>query len=390
VQDVDFSDRLRGANGKHKSYRVRRGGRERVYGDDSDDGVVEESRAQKIARLVREVEEMEAQLPRGVDSSDDQALEQQGVELREQDERVVQRLSKALRAMQTRSIAPTSDTAKLAADETLPGTLPSPQNASQAHPSQSTQAVEEHTSRVLSRAAALEARLSALESLVGSTTTDSTTTSSINTGKPMLSHLALLEKQVTTINTTNPPQLESMSSQIQQLLQVTRTLSSARELSATSLQKLQAQRSMGVPRGVNPALLATSSFNYVDKNASMVPRTEAPQPTPQLLEDPEHLARVDKLYSTLPSIEAALPVLPAIIERLRTLRFVHADAANARQGIKDLHKRQVDICAELTRWKEALDKVEIVIKEGTDTEKVNREEIEAWVKEMESRVKVLM
>lgn len=336
-----------------------------------------------MARLIREVEELKVELAEeNEQKKDEQAASSDG------DIKVITELSKVLHDLQSQHLVPSAsssssiETATLAAKNVTKASDSASQSAFVTQPApstQSTEAIEAHTSRVLAHATALEARLAALESIIGppSTQPSTTTTSS----KPVLTQLTQLENQLSSINSTSPSSLEAMSSQIQQLLNDTSRLTVARQDATIALQKLQTQRSMGVPKGFNPAGGAT---NYRSTTGIALPPEPSTLQPP--LEDPDHLARVQKLYETLPTIEATLPFIPAVVERLRTLKAVHGDAASARQDLKEVERRQGEIGVELGKWREGLEKLEAVVKERKQGEQDNREEMEKWVKELEERL----
>lgn len=376
AKGVDFSDRLIGVGRQRKSYHVRRTGRGR---DDEN----EETSKERMARLIREVEELKVELAEENEQpKDEHATSSDG------DIKVVTELSRVLHDLQSQKLVPRnasgSSSIEIAPTQSISkaSDSASPQSASttQTSPStQSTEAIEAHTSRILSHATALEARLATLESLIGPPPTQSS--AAATSSKPVLTQLTQLENQLSSINSTSPASLEVMSSQIQQLLNDMTRLITARQDATTALQKLQTQRSMGVPKGFNPAGGATS---YRSTTGAPLP-TEPSTPQP-LLEDPDHLARVQKLYETLPTIEATLPFVPAVVERLRTLKAVHSDAASARQDLKELERRQGEIGVELGKWREGLERLETVVSEGKQGELENRDEMEKWVKELEERL----
>jgi len=389
-RDVDFSDRLVGIGRQRKSYHVRRAG----SGRDDENGS-EESSKERIARLVREVEELKAVLAEEKDVGEDEQKNDMTVASSDDDIKLITELSKVLRDLQSQKPIPSGASKSNLIETITPATenglkasdAVSSQSGSMTQPppsAPSTEAVQAHTLRILSQATALEARLAALESLIGSPPTQAATTSS----KPVLTQLTLLEAQVSSINSTSPSSLEAMSSQIQHLLHETSRLTTARQDATTALQKLQTQRSMGVPKGLDPASMAAGGVTSYRSTAGtpLLPESSTSTSPQPVLEDPDHLARVQKLYEVLSTIEATLPLVPAVVERLRTLQALHSDAARARQDLKDLERRQGEIGVELRKWRQGLEKLEVVIGEGRQGDEENREEIEKWVKELEEKL----
>lgn len=143
--------------------------------------------------------------------------------------------------------------------------------------------------------------------------------------------------------------------------------------------------------------LLTSSQNYIDsitkkvkdlvtemeilseKKSKMDPETN--ESTSILQEQ-----KIDALYSSLETIESISPILPNLLDRLKALRTIHADAATVTTGLKDCTERQYIIQKELVELKEALERIEFVIKESKDTIQSNMKEIENMVKELEQKI----
>jgi nuclear migration protein JNM1 len=107
------------------------------------------------------------------------------------------------------------------------------------------------------------------------------------------------------------------------------------------------------------------------------------------LEDPEQIAKVNALYGTLATIESLSPMLPAVLDRLRSLRAIHADAATASESLGRVEKRQEDMGTEIQRWREGLEKVEAAMLEGEKTMGGNMTVVEGWVKELEAKMESL-
>lgn len=374
---------------QRKSYHVRRAGRY-INGDEED---YQESAKEKMVRLMREVEELKVELAEQRDQPHRIENDAKAVDS-DEDTKAITDLTNILRDLQTQTIRSSNANKTRPISAATPATRDIPKT-SEASPSehiastsahataQSTEAIEAHTSRVLSHATALEARLAALETLIGSSPTEALSIQAKTaTTKPALTQLDLLESQLSVVTSTSSFSLESMSSQIQHLLNETSRLTTARQEATTALQKLQTQRSMGVPKGIGHASLAAGNISFTP----LQPESSTVSPMQSVLQDPEHLARVQKLYDVLPTIEATLPLVPAVVERLRTLRAVHSDAASARQDLKELERRQGEVSLELGKWREGVERLEAAMAEGRVGDKQNREEVEKWVKELEARL----
>jgi nuclear migration protein JNM1 len=73
---------------------------------------------------------------------------------------------------------------------------------------------------------------------------------------------------------------------------------------------------------------------------------------------PDQEAKINALYGTLPSIDKLSPMLPLILERLRTLRLVHTSAWQADEVLSELEKRQAKQEDEIKSWEKHLATVE--------------------------------
>jgi nuclear migration protein JNM1 len=73
---------------------------------------------------------------------------------------------------------------------------------------------------------------------------------------------------------------------------------------------------------------------------------------------PDQEAKINALYGTLPSIDKLSPMLPLILERLRTLRLVHTSAWQADEVLTELEKRQAKQEDEIKSWEKHLATVE--------------------------------
>lgn len=103
----------------------------------------------------------------------------------------------------------------------------------------------------------------------------------------------------------------------------------------------------------------------------------------------EREAKVNALYGALPTIENLSPLLPAVLDRLRSLRAIHADAGRAVESLAKVERRQEEMGGEIARWREALEKVEGVVKESEGTVKKNMEVVEKWVRVLEEKCKAV-
>ena len=103
----------------------------------------------------------------------------------------------------------------------------------------------------------------------------------------------------------------------------------------------------------------------------------------------DQAAKINALYGTLPTIEALAPLLQPLLDRLRSLRIMHADAAAASETLDRIERQQVETAAELKQWREGLGKIEAAMGEGREAMEGNMGVMEGWVKDLEARMEKL-
>lgn len=102
--------------------------------------------------------------------------------------------------------------------------------------------------------------------------------------------------------------------------------------------------------------------------------------------NPEQEAKINALYGTLPSIDKLSPILPMMLERLRTLRLVHTSAWAADDVLTELESRQSQQEAEIKRWQQSLSEVEADVHKCETAMQNNMHTVGDWVKKIEDRV----
>jgi nuclear migration protein JNM1 len=103
----------------------------------------------------------------------------------------------------------------------------------------------------------------------------------------------------------------------------------------------------------------------------------------------EQEAKVNALYGTLPSIEKLSPVVPLVLERLRTLRLVHTSAWQADEVLTELEKRQSQQEEEIKKWGNALEELDGDVMECEKALQSNMKVVRDWVKKIEEKVESL-
>lgn len=330
---------------------------------------------ERIARLKREVEEVQSEIM----STDAVKEDVEGAEIlsrrRRSERESIAKLSRILTSLQLPKIDLTDYTQN--EDSTAMSTVQDQQQAEERSakaPRSIPTSVQTHsdTSRVLSKATILESRLSLLEAALGvsSTLLPESSATTPRSNKPVLSHIATLEAQMSTLTSTTIPSLDSMRAQIDTLSTSTARLTEARSAAASA----------------QAALLAAQTSRSPDFDAVL---REARTAT-AAVDDPTLVAQVGSLYDALPTIEALAPLLPAVLERLRSLRAVHTDAVAASGNLAELEKTQAGMGAEIAKWREGLEKLEGALSSGGDVTNSNREVVEAWVRDLEARMDTMM
>ncbi|PMB66634.1 Dynactin subunit 2-A [Beauveria bassiana] len=337
---VDFSDRV---DGKRKSYKAS-SRRQRILqdgttelGDLSDDDD-EESLERRIARLTREVQEAK-----------DEYATLQGSPDAQEDTRL-QSLSDLLASMSSPSAVPgetatvnTNTADEGAAEREIGGptyTITYAPTYEQTH--------------ALAKAADFDRRLLALEKGLGISLSVSAEAGEGGLPRAILPTLDNMDKQIATLAQASTANLDAISRRV-------RTLASDQDKLNDAREKAKALREeLGKASG-------SSSQAQADDSA-------------------EQETKINALYAVLPTIESLAPILPPLLDRLRSLRAIHADAAAASQTLDQIEQRQADMTAELKQWREGLQKLQETMKESDSTVKGNMTVMEGWVKDLEGRM----
>lgn len=214
-------------------------------------------------------------------------------------------------------------------------------------------------SPVLPKVAEFDARLVLVETLMGIDAIPLPTQERQPT-RAVFPFIEQLDRQITALSTSTDSSLDSISRRVRQLTQDAQRLVEARSAAKAVQDGSSGPRLPLPPDG-------ESSIN-------------------SFIKDPEHVSKINALYGALPTIELLAPLLPAALDRLRSLQIIHADAAAANQTLAQLETRQEDMAQELKRWRDGLETVERKVKEGENTMSENTEVIETWVKELEERM----
>ena len=377
-REFNFSSRI---SSKRKSYRS--SSRKRQKDGAETNGLINgievssddeaESLERKLARLRREVAEV-------VGEFEQRRAEQKVAASQEsqQDAESLDSLSQILKTVD----APTAHAEAGAANRltkniaavTRPAALPiGPEDGVRSRPAQqsadsSTYTVtyvpdykEEHA---LSKVSDFDSRLTLVETALGLDGIP-LPTQDRSPSKAVLPTLDALDKQIAMLSTSTDTSLDRLNGRVRQLTQDAEELEQARK-SAKAAQE-----------ALSPSSEDFNSHSRRRKDGDLVD------------DDAEQRVKINALYGTLSTIESLAPLLPSVLDRLRSLRSFHAEAATASQTLARLEARQEDTKQELQGWREGLEKVESAMKQGEHTVKENTETVENWVKELEERMRRL-
>lgn len=425
---MNFSDSIVGARRGYRARSSRRRRRRQENGaeelgdlSDSED----ETLGRKLARLKREAEEVRLELQRreqekDVDAEFKDSVEQQqsGGEDVPTDFDGVEQLSRILDGLSTQARSNIGHTME---DEFITRlNSSSRQRQGQRIPQPGEDAQQKDGSEApsnLSAVAAFSDRLTALESALGvsSTSATSQTTTILPTLESLSSQITALSGTLVPKTTTaagpaanTTPLLDTVSAKLKTLIAESERLTASRKEAIASLNDLHEKRqqhlvSMSATLHSNPRPrrgLSNSSSTAPGAGANAIPSgaiaagADADTAGPgeeslalqsQLFLD-EQSTKITALYQLLPSIQNLQPLLPVVLERLRALSVVHAGAANAKETLDDVEKRQGEMRAEIRQWREAIDGVEAGIKDLETVMKGNVKVVGEMVSGLEERV----
>ncbi|EWZ50084.1 hypothetical protein FOCG_09570 [Fusarium oxysporum f. sp. radicis-lycopersici 26381] len=346
---VDFSDRV---DGKRKSYKVS-SRRQRILqdgtqelGDLSDDDD-DESLERRIARLKREVEEAkneyakrkaESQTKEDIDATTgDDRLTSLSQVLDEISQPIGRPTSIRIPGTNATSNSEEKTEAPTAEDATY--TLMYEPTYEQSH--------------ALAKATDFDRRLLMLERGLGINASLMPEADANGLPRAILPTLDSMNKQISTLAEASTANLDAISRRVRTLAQEQDKLNDSREK-------------------------ARSLREELGRNGSSAQSEET-----------EQEAKINALYGILPTIENLTPILPPLLDRLRSLRAIHSDAATASETLTRIEKQQAEMATELKQWNEGLVKIEAAVKDGTVSIEKNKQVMEEWVKDLEERMEDL-
>ncbi|KAL8937114.1 MAG: hypothetical protein Q9216_004585 [Gyalolechia sp. 2 TL-2023] len=215
----------------------------------------------------------------------------------------------------------------------------------------------------LSKVSDFDKRLRLLETALGLESV-SLPTQERNASRAVIPVLDSLDRQVSTISLTESS-LDKIGRQIRQMTYESEKLVEARKAAA--------------------AAQPPSHQSSGDRSRASV--TKAVGRSNEDKEDVDQTSKINALYGTLSTIESLSPLLPSVLDRLRSLRVIHADAALASESLSEVESRQAAMAEDLKEWKDGLDKVESAMRAGETSMKENMGAIDGWVKDLETRLR---
>ncbi len=388
ARNANFSDTI--AAEDRQSYRTRsRRRRRRRLGDDESDFSEgeEETLGRKIARLRREAEEVRSQLAQREDSKFEDSVEKQNGTDAEADG--MEELDQLIRGLRPPTKAGQGKSEE-AFVKTLTNGQPSKPNADKV----ATPRESPFTSSTISAIIAFSDRLSALETALGLTTIDPSNQTvsilpTINTLSSQLSNLTSTlspTAKSSTTSTSAPPQqadLDTLATRVHALTSEADKLTASRKAALSSLSDLHEAR---------------LKYNH-NRYSRMPDDSHRQNPLKDISNEEDKLhtelflseqsSKITALYQVLPTITSLQPLLPVVLERLRSLSVIHAGAADARSELDDVTQKQMEMRREVQRWKEAVEGVEKQMEEMKEGMKENVGVVGEMVRGVEERVKAL-
>jgi nuclear migration protein JNM1 len=389
---VNFSDSIAT---KRKSYRSRsRRRRNNIEGEESDGEA--ESLERKLARLQREVEELKDEMA----ASEKPEAESNGAadETKNTLDDGVEKLSRALDNLyaSSRGVSQAHSAAALISQKLAASASSQPSEATGSQTKSAAIDPDVETAGILSHAAAFDARLALIESAMGISTSSNPFLSEGASDPPLqpvlpaLDHLTTRLSSLTTLlvgpspvpaapttgttpasttTTMSTPHLEMLSARVRKLTTDAENLAQARKRAYDAAKTAQAAR--------------------IGRTTSDLTIASPVEPEQSAAQRDEQATKIQALYATLPIIQSLHPILPSVLERLRSLRAIHAGAAQASESLDELEKRQAEMAGEIEQWREGLKSVEEKMNQGEAALKGNIELVEPWVRDLEKRLERL-
>lgn len=223
-------------------------------------------------------------------------------------------------------------------------------------------------SHALAKAADFDTRLTVLEKVLGMSASALANPDRPLPSSAMIPALEELSRQMSVLTNSSTSSLDAASRRVKQLTQEAEKLAEARK----------------VAKAAADARRETS-----ESGLDLIPAEGAGAGSASSSGSSERDAKINALYGTLPTIENLGPLLPAVLDRLRSLRSIHADAARAVESLAKVERRQEEMGGEIERWREAMEKVELVVGESEGRVNANMQTVEGWVRVLEEKCRAV-
>ncbi|EGG06145.1 uncharacterized protein MELLADRAFT_77857 [Melampsora larici-populina 98AG31] len=221
-------------------------------------------------------------------------------------------------------------------------------------------------------AAKLDARLNALENLLGSTSLlQASSTGDVTLPPPLLVTINKLEHQLSLL--TQPRHLDSVSRRVKVIVTDLERVHEARR-------KLSDHRplSLALASGITVVTQAASSTNahpqHLTTTLPGVPgilSTGSSSGQTAINLPPDSLHKLERLYNLLPRLDPLLPLVPHLLIRLRSLSELHLNAQEFSKNLNELEGSSTKVEKRLKELDEILNRVELSIQENESLVKNN-------------------
>lgn len=350
ARGVDFSDNITAQRQSYRTSTRRQRRRGEIIGDDSDEE--EESFANKLLRIKRELAGLEDEYERRVESGDKSKIEEQ--DPKEMMEIIASKVDTIYAAHKggARGAQAILDRTVQKFDSYKPFE-PSPKLTkaiANQPPLPGTQVQKNQLEFVLNQAAEFDRRITQMEGSLG-LNANTMPELSEHTPFPVAATLTRLEQTLGLIGDASSNNLDTVTQNVKKL--------------TAEAEHLKEVRKEAAEAG------AASNEN-------------------KLAAYPDQEAKINALYGTLPSIDKLSPILPLVLERLRTLRLVHTSAWQADEVLTELERRQSTQEQEIQKWERQLEILEKDMKKAETTMVNNIKTVGDDVKMLEGKMAKLV
>ena len=350
ARGVDFSDNITAQRQSYRTSTRRQRRRGEIIGDDSEDE--EESFANKLLRIKRELAGLENEYERRLESGDKSKIEEQ--DPKEMMEIIASKVDTIYAAHKggARGAQAILDRTVQKFDSYKPFE-PSPKLTkaiANQPPLPGTQVQKNQLEFVLNQAAEFDRRITQMEGSLG-LNANTMPELSEHTPFPVAATLTRLEQTLGLIGDASSNNLDTVTQNVKKL--------------TAEAEHLKEVRKEAAEAG------AASNEN-------------------KLAAYPDQEAKINALYGTLPSIDKLSPILPLVLERLRTLRLVHTSAWQADEVLTELERRQSTQEQEIQKWERQLEILEKDMKKAETTMVNNIKTVGDDVKMLEGKMAKLV